>query len=105
MELGRVANGVGEMKIERWAPRDIRARVRCETDCTFVFHQFYYPGWQARGFAVDASEGGLVRVTASRGEYEMRLRLDGGSMEAVGRWVTALCVLGLLAFGLTEARV
>ena len=96
MNRVRVASGQGTAAIERWAPRDIRLRVACETNCTLVVHQFYYPGWRAEGFAVDASEQGLIRIAVGRGEHEFRLRLDGGRMESAGRWLSAVCILGMI---------
>lgn len=102
MELVRVESGQGKAEIERWAPRDIRVRAVCQTDCRLEFHQFYYPGWKAEGFTVDVSGQGLIRVAAPRGEHELKLRLDGGAMETVGRWVSGICVLA--AAGLAVER-
>jgi 6-pyruvoyl-tetrahydropterin synthase related domain len=101
MERVRVENGAAQATVERWAPRDIRVRMNGERGSRLVFHQFYYPGWTAgAGVPIRASEHGLVEVDAPAGEYQLRLRLDGGSMEKAGRWVSALSLFAalLLAF-------
>jgi hypothetical protein len=104
MELVRVEHGYGEAEIVGWAPRDIRVRVNCQTDCRLEFHQFYYPGWRADGFGVDASGRGLIRVAAPPGKHEFRLRLDGDGMERTGRWVSVICALGVLVVAFVDLR-
>lgn len=93
----RFESGRGTAEIQRWAPRDIRVRVNSETESRIVFHQFYYPGWNA-----EASEQGHLRVTVPPGPREVRLRLDGGRMEVVGRWVSAVALLILLRILATD---
>jgi hypothetical protein len=95
MEPVRFESGGGSAKVERWAPRDIRVRLRCERDSSLLVHQFYYPGWRAN-VTMEASGQGLIRVKARAGEYELRLWLDGGRMETVGKWVRALSVVMVL---------
>ena len=57
------------------------------------------PGMESgRETPVDPSEKGLIRVKAPAGEYELRLRLDGGPMESGGKWVSALSVLVLICW-------
>jgi hypothetical protein len=95
----RFESGAGDAKIEKWAPRDIRVRLRCDRDSSLLFHQFYYPGWRASVTApVEASGQGLIRVKAPAGEYELRLWLDGGSMERIGAWVSAVSAAIVLLF-------
>jgi hypothetical protein len=68
-------------------------RLRCDADSTLLIHQFYYPGWSASVRSpVEASGQGLIRVKAPAGEYELRLWLNGGRMETLGKWVSALSV-------------
>jgi hypothetical protein len=102
MERVQFESGTGKADVERWAPRDIRVRVRAERESRLVFHQFYYPEWKANTGPVDASATGQVRVTAPAGNYELRLWLAGGRMESVGRWVSAMSLLVLIAALLRE---
>ena len=95
MEQVRFESGAGTASVERWAPRDIRLRLRCDRESRIVFHQFYYPGWKA-SVPVDASDQGLIRVTAPAGEYELRLWLERDRMEKLGGWVSAASLVGLL---------
>jgi hypothetical protein len=94
----RFESGGGSAAIGKWAPRDIRVRVRSSRESSLLFHQFYYPGWRAsEGAPVQASEQGLIRVKAPPGEYELRLWLDGGPMEKIGRWVSAASLAILIS--------
>ena len=98
MARAQFESGEGKVSVERWAPRDIRVRVRSQRGGRIVFHQFYYPEWKASTPGpVDWSETGQVRVTAPAGDYELRLRLAGGRMESIGRWVSAASLLLLIA--------
>jgi len=93
MDKVRFENGEGSARIEKWAPRDIRVRLHCDRESTLLFHQFYYPGWKANVQSpVEASGQGMIRVKAFAGEYDLRLWLDGGRMETIGKWVSALSV-------------
>jgi hypothetical protein len=97
MEQVRVESGQGSAAVLKWAPRDIRVRVRCPAGCVLLFHQFYYPGWRVGGPAtLDASDQNLMRVKSPAGEYELELRLDGGPWERIGQWVSAVSLLALL---------
>src|SRR5262249_8067347 len=91
-EMIHFESGAGAAKIERWAARDIRVHLRCDRDSSLLVHQFYYPGWSAN-VAMEASSQGLIRVKAPAGEYELRLWLDGGRMETIGKWVSALSLV------------
>jgi hypothetical protein len=83
MEQVRFEAGGGSVMIENWSPRDIRVRLHCDRASTLLFREFQYPRWRASAETpVDASEKGLIRVKAPAGEYELRLRLDGGPMES-----------------------
>ena len=103
MEQVRFESGEGTASVEKWAPRDIRLRLRCDRESRIVLHQFYYPGWKS-SVPVDASGEGLIRVTAPAGEYELRVRLERGSMEKLGGWVSAISLAGLLLLVMFENR-
>ena len=93
MEKVRFESGGGAATVEKWAPRDIRVRMRCDRESTLLFHQFYYPGWRTSlATPLEASSQGLIRVKAPAGEYELRIWLDGGRMETIGKWISALSV-------------
>ena len=95
MDRVQFESGGGTAVVEKWAPRDIRVRLRCDGESRIVFHQFYYPGWTSR-FPVDSTPQGQIRVTAPAGDHELRLWLDGGRMETAGKWISALS-LAILA--------
>jgi uncharacterized membrane protein len=98
MKMAQFESGEGETSVERWGPRDIRVRVRSDREGHIVFHQFYYPEWKANTPGpVTASDTGQIRVTAPAGDYELRLWLQGGRMETIGRWVSAMSLLVLIA--------
>jgi hypothetical protein len=109
MESVRFETGGGSAIVDKWAPRDIRVRLRCAQASTLLFHQFYYPGWRASvDGTVESSPQGLIRVNAPAGDYELRLWLDGGRMEQIGKWVSGLSmamVLLLLAVASAILRI
>jgi hypothetical protein len=91
MEKVRFESGAGSVKVQKWAPRDIRVRLHCDRESTLLFHQFYYPGWRASVESpVEPSSERLIRVKAPAGEHDLRLWLDGGPMETIGKWVSAV---------------
>ncbi|HTM50614.1 MAG TPA: 6-pyruvoyl-tetrahydropterin synthase-related protein [Bryobacteraceae bacterium] len=97
MERVRIESGQGSVDVLKWAPRDIRVRLRCPAGCALLFHQFYYPGWRVSGpAALEPSDQNLIRVKAPAGDYRLELRLDGGPWERAGQWVSAISLLALM---------
>jgi len=118
-EMRRVSSGMGLVRGEeaadasvlKWAPRDIRIRVRSEREGSTVVRQLYYPGWEAHDAASGAGlkieptrREGLIRVWVPAGDHEVVLRLHGGAMEGLGTAISGVCFVAL-AGGLVVRRL
>jgi hypothetical protein len=97
------AQNAGEVRIQRWAPRNILLHVDLQRATPLTVRQFYFPTWRARntatGGALDVSPSkpaGLVTIDAPAGRYDIELQLTPLWQERVG---DGLSVLSLLALG------
>jgi hypothetical protein len=98
-----VAQNAGEVRIERWAPRDIQLHVDLQRATPLTVRQFYFPGWRARNMASGTelavsprNPTGLVTIEAPPGRYDIDLRLTPLWQERMG---DGLSVVSLLVLG------
>lgn len=104
-----VTAGTGTVRIERWQPRTILLRTNASTDVTLMLQQLYYPGWMAkvRGGRNRLRVGpsrpdGLLHVNVPRGRHEVTVQLAPLAEERLGRAISGISALLVvaLAFGL-----
>jgi len=108
----RVADGDGDVTVERWSPREITLRVRSSSGVSINVSQFYFPGWKASlvgesaDVAVAPSEPeGFIRLSAPGGEHRIELRLEPGRSETAGQAISlASLLLTIILFFLTRHR-
>jgi hypothetical protein len=113
--LGRIRPDVlydpqyGEVKITKWAPRDIVLAVNFSQPTNLAIRQLYYTGWQATIDAgpvplKPASELGLMQVTAPAGQYQLRFSLLPQWQEITGWAISGIGVLVLASILLFRNR-
>ena len=106
-----VAGDAGEVRILRWAPRNIRLHLDLPKAAPVTVRQFYFPGWRARDLAsgsklaVSPSDPtGLVTIDAPAGHYDIELQLTPLWQERVGDGLSVLTLLALGGLVLIQRR-
>jgi hypothetical protein len=106
-----VAGDAGEIRILRWAPRNILLHVDLPHATTVTVRQFYFPGWRARSVASGSelavsprNPTGLVTIEAPAGRYDIELQLTPLWQERVGDGLSVLSLLVLGGFVLIQRR-
>ena len=100
---------VGEIKIERWAPRRITLQVDLAQPTQVSVRQYYFPNWSARGdggalHLRPAPKNGLLEVALPAGSYRVDLRLRLLRQELIGAALSSAGLICLLALSLRPPR-
>ncbi len=88
-----LTNGVGDIRVFRWQPRDLGIQIDVPAAATVNVTQFFYPGWRARiagsvdDLPIRASDDlGLISVAVPPGNHQINFTLVELWPEYVAEW-------------------
>jgi hypothetical protein len=91
-----IVRGSGRASVLSAGPRQMELEASCESDCTLIVGQFYYPAWRAKLLPgpgevslKPGSPGGLMQVSLPPGTHHLELLLPRGWSERLGLWLSA----------------
>jgi hypothetical protein len=96
-----IVSGSGEI-VEQWSrAASAYARVRAESELRLRFYTYYFPGWRATvdGQSVPVAPdqpNGLMGLTLSPGEHEVRLRFGPTPVRVVGALLSVVALVVIL---------
>src|SRR4030095_16064043 len=106
-----VEEGNGQVSVEHWSYERVDLRVNATVPSQVVVSQFYYPGWLAQlrddqiELPVEASnQHGLVTIAVPAGTHSIVLRREPLTEERVGRIISGIALLSLVALWASQLR-
>ncbi|MDB5819388.1 MAG: hypothetical protein JWQ11_3028, partial [Rhizobacter sp.] len=101
-----VYSGQGNVVAEDWRSRSIRLSTESVGGISILVHQFNYTGWQYRLdstiWRATQSEGPLISISVPGGHHGIELRMPPTTAEQVGKALSIVGFVGLLALFMVE---
>jgi hypothetical protein len=101
-----IASGHGEIRLASHGAREFLFEVNASQDLKVVWHQFWFPGWEAeesggtnRIAVGPRGVSGLLELAIPSGHHRVRLRLSALWPERIGIWISgaaAALILGVV---------